>query len=275
MGPTTIRRAGSLLVFATLLASLAAATVTAPVSAAKPRCAGKIATIVGTNKGELIRGTPKNDVIVAKGGHDIVLGRGGNDIVCGNRGNDKLVGGGGNDLMFGQAGRDKHFGGPGRDRLVGGPANDSFNGGTGNDACLQGSGTGPMVNCERPPVGLVAPIAADLAVTVTGPTYLNPEPTDKATYTVRVQNNGPATTGYQLSLGVAQQNVICSGQEAWIGLGAVQAALASGQHRDHSYQMYCDDQVAPATSEVTAEVIAQVNDPVAANNKDSLITTWD
>jgi hypothetical protein len=135
------------------IAASAALLVTAlavPVTAAKPKCAGKTATIVGTKKGEVIRGTRKNDVIVARGGHDIIRGGGGNDTICGNRGNDKLVGGGGHDLLLGQLGRDKLFGGPGRDRLLGGPANDALNGGQGNDACLQGSGAGPWLNCERP-----------------------------------------------------------------------------------------------------------------------------
>ena len=144
-----VGRVTTMLVTGALLAGLAATTLAAPASA-KPKCAGRVATIVGTNKGEVIRGTPKNDVIVAKGGHDIIRGGGGNDTICGNNGNDKLDGGSGQDLLLGQTGRDKLSGGPGRDRLLGGPANDSFNGGTGNDACFQGSGTGPWVNCERP-----------------------------------------------------------------------------------------------------------------------------
>jgi hypothetical protein len=137
-------------------AALLVTTLAVPATAAKPKCAGKTATIVGTAKGEVLTGTRKNDVIVARGGHDIIRGGGGNDTICGGAGHDKLVGGGGHDLMFGQTGRDKLFGGPGRDRLLGGPSNDSLNGGTGNDACFQGSGSGLRVACERP-ARVVAP----------------------------------------------------------------------------------------------------------------------
>jgi Ca2+-binding RTX toxin-like protein len=141
-------------------AALLLSAFAGPVSAAKPKCAGKTATIVGTAKGEVLTGTRKADVIVARGGHDIIRGGGGNDTICGGAGHDKLVGGGGHDLMFGQTGRDKLFGGPGRDRLLGGPANDRFNGGRGNDACLQGSGAGLRIACERPVPVVVVPVPA-------------------------------------------------------------------------------------------------------------------
>ena len=152
-----LRQAVAMLSAAALLASLTVATVAAPASAAKPRCAGKTATIVGTGKGEVIRGTQKADVIVAKGGNDIVYGRGGNDTICGGPGHDRIVAAGGNDLLLGEVGRDRLYGGPGRDRLLGGPANDRLAGGPGNDACLQGPGTGLRLSCERPLPPVVAP----------------------------------------------------------------------------------------------------------------------
>jgi hypothetical protein len=133
-------------------AALLVTALAAPVTAAKPRCGGKVATQVGTARSEVIRGTRRADVIVAKGGNDIILGLGGNDLICGSPGHDRLVGGPGDDLLLGQAGRDKLFGGPARDRLLGGPSNDRFDGGSGNDACLQGPGVGPRIACERPVV---------------------------------------------------------------------------------------------------------------------------
>ena len=158
----TIHRALAPLVAVVLLASLGVAAVAAPAEA-KPKCAGKVATKVGTAKGEVIRGTPKADVIVARGGHDIIYGRGGNDIICGGAGNDRIVGARGNDLLLGQLGRDKLFGGAGRDRLLGGPADDRLAGGPGNDACLQGSGMGLRLSCERPAIEAPVPMALAIA----------------------------------------------------------------------------------------------------------------
>jgi hypothetical protein len=151
MSGTTIRRTFTILASAALTAGLLTTALAAPASAAKkPRCAGKVATIVGTARGEVIRGTRKADVIVAKGGHDRIFGRGGNDIICAGGGHDRVVGAGGNDLVIGGPGRDKLYGGPGRDRLYGGPANDRLAGGPGNDVCLQAAGTGLRLSCERP-----------------------------------------------------------------------------------------------------------------------------
>ena len=153
-----IRRAIALLVSASLLASLAAATVASPASAAKPKCFGKPATIVGTAKGEVIVGTAKADVIVALGGHDQVYGKGGNDTICGNAGHDIIYGGRGSDLIIGQVGHDQLHGGPGPDRIAGGPGEDRLTGGIGVDLCVQGTGSGPKATCERPPA-TVAPIS--------------------------------------------------------------------------------------------------------------------
>jgi hypothetical protein len=139
---------------AALTASLTGITIAGEADPAanrqKPRCAGKVATIVGTKRGERIVGTNKRDVIVARGGHDRIFGLGGNDIICAGLGNDRVVGGPGVDFIYGQPGRDRLYGGPGPDVLAGQLDNDTLNGGSGIDTCFQGPGTGPVVRCERP-----------------------------------------------------------------------------------------------------------------------------
>ncbi len=92
-----------------------------PSAQAKGSCAGKQATIVGTEGKDNLRGTPKADVVDAKAGNDKVSGLSGNDIACGAGGKDRLNGGPGNDRLLGGAGNDRLIGGKGRDRLVGGP----------------------------------------------------------------------------------------------------------------------------------------------------------
>jgi len=69
-------------------------------------CAGKRATIVGSDSGEKLKGTKKADVIVGNGGKDKIKGKGGNDRICGGAGKDKLSAG---------KGRDRCIGGPGKD----------------------------------------------------------------------------------------------------------------------------------------------------------------
>jgi uncharacterized delta-60 repeat protein len=83
------------------------------------RCAGRVATIVGTAGRDTLRGTRRADVIVALGGNDRVLARGGNDVVCGGPGNDRLSGGSGRDRLRGGAGRDRCIGAAGKDRARG------------------------------------------------------------------------------------------------------------------------------------------------------------
>ncbi len=139
-----------------------------PVAAAKPKCFGQEATIVGTNGDDILKGTPGRDVIVAMGGNDIVAGRAGNDFICGGPGNDRLAGQSGWDRLAGQSGNDRLFGGPGVDRVFGGAhddlvaggagpdvlggddGNDRIDGGVGVDLCSQGTGTGSKVRCELP-----------------------------------------------------------------------------------------------------------------------------
>jgi Ca2+-binding RTX toxin-like protein len=98
---------------AAVLVALVALGSAGSAQAAKPRCFGLAATIVGTNGANVIRGTSGSDVIVARGGNDRVLGRGGNDRICLGAGN-------------GHAGFDLVQGGPGGDRLDGGADTDTL-----------------------------------------------------------------------------------------------------------------------------------------------------
>ncbi len=86
-----------------------------PPPRAKPRCGGRVTTMVGT---------AKHDVIAGTRGRDVIAGLGGNDTLKGLRGNDLLCGGPGRDRLFGGRGRDRLLGGPGKDELRGGPGKD-------------------------------------------------------------------------------------------------------------------------------------------------------
>lgn len=142
----------------------------------KPRCGGKVATIVGTAGKDRLRGTRRADVIVGLGGGDTITGGGGKDVVCGGPGNDRIAGGAGadriaggrgndrlsgnagndslkgergNDRLAGGAGNDRLSGGPGRDRLTGGPGRDRLTGNAGRDTCVGGPGRDRARGCER------------------------------------------------------------------------------------------------------------------------------
>lgn len=60
---------------------------------AKSRCFGRLATIVGTRRRDVLTGTRHRDVIVGLDGNDTIRGRGGNDLICGGSGKDFIVGG--------------------------------------------------------------------------------------------------------------------------------------------------------------------------------------
>jgi Ca2+-binding RTX toxin-like protein len=81
-----------------------------------PKCGGKFATVLGTQKKDKIKGSRGDDVIATLGGKDKVNSKGGNDRICGGKGKDKLKGGKGKDKLFGQGGKDKLDGGPGKDK---------------------------------------------------------------------------------------------------------------------------------------------------------------
>ena len=107
-------------------AFLAAAAGSA--AAATPKCFGKKATIVGTNKADVLKGTAKADVIVGLGGNDEVKALGGNDRICGGSGNDKLYGGPGFDMIWGGVGNDQLFSQGGNDDMWGFAGNDTLDG---------------------------------------------------------------------------------------------------------------------------------------------------
>ncbi len=115
---------------------IAAAVRVPAASSVTARCAGRLATIVGTARRDVIRGTRRSDVIAALGGDDVVLGAAGNDLICLGAGNDRAHGGRGADLVRGGPGRDLVLGGPGPDLLMGNAALDLARGGTGADICL-------------------------------------------------------------------------------------------------------------------------------------------
>lgn len=100
-------------------------------AASTPTCDGKTATIVGTDRKDVIYGTAGNDVIVGLRGWDQLLGGGGNDTICGGRGADHLYGGSGADWL--QGGPDgllfdeDQYG----DKVDGGGGNDTVSGGAG------------------------------------------------------------------------------------------------------------------------------------------------
>lgn len=79
------------------------------------RCNGELATVVGTNRPDVLRGTNGDDVIAALDGRDVVLGLGGDDVLCGGKGRDVLLGNGGVDLLLGDGGQDVAIGGRGYD----------------------------------------------------------------------------------------------------------------------------------------------------------------
>ena len=81
--------------------------ITVNAGPAKPKCAGRTATIVGTSGRDTLLGTRGRDVIVAGAGNDRVRAGPGNDIVCGGRGRDRLGGGRGNDRIGGGSGNDR------------------------------------------------------------------------------------------------------------------------------------------------------------------------
>lgn len=69
--------------------------------AATAKCHGKVATIVGDDRSEVLQGTRGDDVIVGGKGNDTIYGSFGNDVICGGRGADRLFGAFGNDKLYG------------------------------------------------------------------------------------------------------------------------------------------------------------------------------
>jgi uncharacterized delta-60 repeat protein len=117
--------------------------------ATKARCAGKNATIVGTQHADRLKGTKKADIIAGLGGNDRISSLAGNDIVCGGNGKDTIDLGKGSDEGRGEGGADTLKGGPGKDKLLGGGGKDKLLGGPGQDICNGGAGKdGKPSGCE-------------------------------------------------------------------------------------------------------------------------------
>ena len=103
-----------------------------------PRCAGRLATIVGSPGRDTLLGSPFPDVIASLGGRDVIRGFKGNDLICSGPGPDRV---------FGGPGRDRILGGPGGDRILGGPGTDRILGGAGRDRCVGGPGRDLLRRC--------------------------------------------------------------------------------------------------------------------------------
>ena len=78
-----------------------------------PVCAGRTATIFGTDGADTLEGTDGPDVIHALGGDDVVRGLAGDDVICGGDGNDTILPGAGVDEVYGGRGNDRFVAGAG------------------------------------------------------------------------------------------------------------------------------------------------------------------
>jgi len=92
----------------------------------RPRCAGRVATVVGTAGDDEIDLSSRRrpQVVVAKGGDDLVYGTMYTDRICGGPSNDRLFTMDGRDILKGGPGTDRFpdsgkriVGGPGADRI--------------------------------------------------------------------------------------------------------------------------------------------------------------
>src|SRR3990172_113402 len=128
-----------------------------------PTCAGRTATMVGTNGDDVLDGTSGSDVIIGLGGDDAINGLGGKDYLCGGSGDDTIDGGSGPDRIYGGGGNDTLDGAQGGDRLYGQRGRDTLNGDGGEDVANGGSGTDgctaeTTIKCESaPPDGIWHP----------------------------------------------------------------------------------------------------------------------
>jgi len=104
------------------------------------RCAGRPATIVGTDSPDVLTGSLGPDVILAGAGADDVDGGGGDDVICGQEGDDTIDGGEGADTISGGDGDDVIDAGPGPDQVQAGPGADEVRGGSGADVLNGDSG---------------------------------------------------------------------------------------------------------------------------------------
>jgi Ca2+-binding RTX toxin-like protein len=135
-------------VSAVVLGGFFALGAAAPEEEEPPRCHGRQAEIVGTDRPDELHGTPERDVIwggpgddelASSLGNDLVCGGGGDDVIHGGRGNDEVDGGPGTDRVVGDLGDDKVMGGPGdADEAAGHLGIDTINGGPGEFDLVHG-----------------------------------------------------------------------------------------------------------------------------------------
>jgi hypothetical protein len=101
--PVWLERDIALIVLSTLVAA-ALVVVQRPAEASnreRPRCHGRLATIVGNAEDNRLTGTSGRDVIWGGAGRDRIVGGAGNDVICGGPQGDDLHGGPGNDRLYG------------------------------------------------------------------------------------------------------------------------------------------------------------------------------
>jgi Ca2+-binding RTX toxin-like protein len=112
-------------------------------------CFGEVATIVGTQRADILVGTRGRDVFLGLDGNDTIVGRHGDDFLCGDAGDDRLIGGSGNDVLQGDTdafGQDLLIGGRGNDRLSGQLGDDVLVGGAGDDELYGGDADDESLN---------------------------------------------------------------------------------------------------------------------------------
>ncbi|MBK5218219.1 MAG: PD40 domain-containing protein [Thermoleophilia bacterium] len=149
-----------------------------------PGCAGRPATIIGTERNDKLIGTKRADVILALGGDDHIRSLSAPDVICAGAGRDHVDAGsngehGGGDLVLGGPGDDRLVlrpelgtlkGGPGDDALIGSKGGDSLYGGAGDD--LLRGGPNPTYNSDF----LYGGPGDDLLIGGPGPNNLNGGP---------------------------------------------------------------------------------------------------
>ena len=104
-----------------------------------PKCAGKLASVVGTHGADKIKlGGKEGRVVVSMGGRDRIVGSNKRDLICSGRGPDRIVSGEGSDRIIAEGGADVVSAGAGDDTVAGGAGLDKIKGAGGNDSLYGG-----------------------------------------------------------------------------------------------------------------------------------------